>query len=77
MEDNAVVIAALGELGEVLACLWRMLFVEFDGDGALGMLESAFIIFQRNALLWTSQAQPRSPYWKVLNGRVLQSEAIV
>lgn len=35
MEDEAVVVAALGELRKVLACLWRMLFIELDGDEAL------------------------------------------
>lgn len=35
VEDDAIVVAALGELREVLACLRRMLFVEFDSDEAL------------------------------------------
>jgi hypothetical protein len=38
MEYEAVEVVALGERGEVLACLWRMVVVEFDDDGALSML---------------------------------------
>jgi hypothetical protein len=35
VEHDAVEVVALGEGGEVLACLWRMVIVKFDDDGAL------------------------------------------
>lgn len=41
MEDDAVIISSLCELSKVLACLWRMLFVELDSDEALANVRCA------------------------------------
>jgi hypothetical protein len=38
VEYEAVEVVALGEGREVLACLRRVVVVEFDDDGALGVL---------------------------------------
>lgn len=43
MKDDVVVVAALGECGEVVAGLGGMAVVEFEGDGALGEVKRVCI----------------------------------
>jgi hypothetical protein len=43
VKDDVVVVSALCELSKVFAGLWRMFFVEFDGNQALGDIRCALL----------------------------------